>query len=101
MASSDDVMVPDQSMPGMSGAEFLRWAKDIYTESVCMILSGNVDLPAAIVAVNDDAITRFLLKPWEVGNLEAYRGSHSIQGVGRRQPAPPVNAGKRDQDGRH
>jgi FixJ family two-component response regulator len=56
-------MVPDQSMPGMSGAEFLRRAKDIYTESVCMILSGKVDFPAAIVAVNDDAITRFLLKP--------------------------------------
>jgi response regulator RpfG family c-di-GMP phosphodiesterase len=67
-----DVIVSDQSMPGMSGVEFLRRAKDIYPESVRMILSGDVDLPVAITAVNDGAISRLLLKALDEGNLGKY-----------------------------
>ncbi|MBV6325462.1 EAL domain-containing protein [Duganella violaceipulchra] len=64
-----DVIVSDQNMPGMSGVEFLRLAKDIYPESVRMLLSGNVDLPIAIAAVNEGAITRLLRKSYDEGNL--------------------------------
>jgi diguanylate cyclase (GGDEF)-like protein/PAS domain S-box-containing protein len=67
-----DVIVSDQSMPGMSGVEFLRRAKDIYPESVRMILSGDVDLPVAITAVNDGAISRLLLKALDEENLGKY-----------------------------
>jgi FixJ family two-component response regulator len=59
-------------MPGMSGVEFLRRAKDIYPESVRMILLGDVDLPVAITAVNDGAISRLLLKALDEENLGKY-----------------------------
>jgi DNA-binding NtrC family response regulator len=56
----------------MSGVEFLRRAKDIYPESVRMILLGDVDLPVAITAVNDGAISRLLLKALDEENLGKY-----------------------------
>lgn len=49
----------------MTGVEFLRRAKDIFPESARMILSGRVDLQMAIDAINDGAISRLLLKPWD------------------------------------
>lgn len=64
-----DVIVADQKMPGMTGVEFLRRAKGIYPESVRMVLSGNVDLDIMIRAVNDGAITRLFLKPWDEQDL--------------------------------
>ena len=77
-----DVIVSDQNMPGMSGVEFLRRAKDMYPESIRIILSGNVDLPVAIAAVNDGAIARLLLKPWDSENLYEYI-EQAIRGKGR------------------
>jgi FixJ family two-component response regulator len=46
--------------------------RTIYPESVRMILSGDVDLPVAIAAVNDGAISRLLLKALDEGNLGKY-----------------------------
>jgi FixJ family two-component response regulator len=37
-----------------------------------MILSGDVDLPVAIAAVNEGAIARLLLKSLDEGNLGKY-----------------------------
>ncbi|RFP10949.1 EAL domain-containing protein [Duganella sp. BJB488] len=64
-----DIIVSDQSMPGMSGVEFLRRAKEIYPESVRMILSGDVDIDVVIDAVNEGAIARIFLKPWDEQHL--------------------------------
>lgn len=64
-----DAIVSDQSMVGMSGIEFLSRARDIYPDSVRMILSGNIDVPAAIAAVNIGAVARLFLKPWDEGKL--------------------------------
>ncbi len=64
-----DVIVSDQSMPGMSGVEFLRRAKVLYPASVRMVLSGQLDLDAVIGAVNDGAVAHLLMKPWDDRNL--------------------------------
>jgi hypothetical protein len=47
----------------MNGAEFLAEARRIAPDTVRMILSGQSDLDAAIAAVNDGRIFRFLTKP--------------------------------------
>ena len=39
-----DVIVSDQRMPGMTGVEFLRRAKELYPETVRMVLSGYTEL---------------------------------------------------------
>jgi response regulator RpfG family c-di-GMP phosphodiesterase len=57
------VVVSDMRMPGMNGAEFLAEARRLAPDTVRMILSGQSDLDAAIAAVNDGRILRFLIKP--------------------------------------
>jgi DNA-binding NtrC family response regulator len=65
------VVVSDMRMPGMNGAEFLAEARRIAPDTVRMILSGQSDLDAAIAAVNDGRIFRFLTKPCTGDSLRA------------------------------
>jgi diguanylate cyclase (GGDEF)-like protein/PAS domain S-box-containing protein len=70
--SSVDVIVSDQRMPGMTGVEFLRRAKDLYPDTVRMVLSGFTELQSIIDAVNEGAIYKFLTKPWDDERLRAH-----------------------------
>ena len=56
-------VVSDMRMPEMTGVEFLRRVKEISPDSVRIMLSGHADLSAAIAAVNEGSIFRFLTKP--------------------------------------
>ncbi|MBA4174974.1 MAG: hypothetical protein C0505_00200 [Leptothrix sp. (in: Bacteria)] len=67
-----DVIVSDQRMPGMTGVELLRRTKELYPETVRMVLSGYTDLQSIIDAVNEGAIYRFLTKPWDDERLRAH-----------------------------
>ncbi|MDP1827649.1 MAG: response regulator [Archangium sp.] len=58
-----DVVVSDMRMPVMNGAEFLKRARAQQPDAVRMILSGQSDLEAAVNAVNEGNIFRFLFKP--------------------------------------
>jgi diguanylate cyclase (GGDEF)-like protein len=60
-----DVIVSDQRMPGMIGADFLRRAKELYPATVRIMLSGYTELQSVTDAVNDGAIYKFLTKPWD------------------------------------
>lgn len=76
-----DVIVSDQRMPGMTGVEFLRRAKELYPDTVRMVLSGYTELQSIIDAVNEGAIYKFLTKPWDDERLrahiaEAFRQKH-------------------------
>jgi diguanylate cyclase (GGDEF)-like protein/PAS domain S-box-containing protein len=62
---SVDVIVSDQRMPGMTGVEFLRRAKELYPETVRIVLSGYTELQSITDAVNEGAIYKFLTKPWD------------------------------------
>lgn len=60
-----DVIVSDQRMPGMIGADFLRKAKDLYPDTIRIMLSGYTELQSVTDAVNEGAIYKFLTKPWD------------------------------------
>lgn len=60
-----DVIVSDQRMPGMTGVEFLRNVKELYPETVRMVLSGYTELNSVTDAINEGAVFRFLTKPWD------------------------------------
>lgn len=57
------VVVSDMRMPGMNGVELLSRVKDLYPETVRLMLTGNADQETAMEAVNSGQIFRFLTKP--------------------------------------
>jgi response regulator RpfG family c-di-GMP phosphodiesterase len=57
------VIVSDMRMPGMDGAAFLAKSRELAPHAVRILLTGQTDLQAAISAVNDGQIFRFLTKP--------------------------------------
>ena len=65
------VIVTDMRMPGMNGAEFLKRARRIQPHAVRMVLSGEASIDAAIQAVNDGSIYRYLRKPLDREGLVA------------------------------
>lgn len=65
------VIVSDQRMPGMSGTEFLNQVKEMYPDTVRMVLSGFTDLASVTDAINKGAIYKFLTKPWDDEALRA------------------------------
>jgi CheY-like chemotaxis protein len=67
-----DVILSDQRMPGMTGVEFLRRAKELYPATVRMVLSGYTELQSITDAINEGAIYKFLTKPWDDERLRGH-----------------------------
>jgi len=63
------VILCDQRMPVMSGTEFLSKVKEMYPETMRIILSGDTALDAVLDSVNRGAIYRFYTKPWNDAEL--------------------------------
>jgi FixJ family two-component response regulator len=59
------VVISDMRMPGMNGTQFLARLRQEVPDTVRMLLTGYTDLNAAIDAVNEGNIFRFLTKPCE------------------------------------
>lgn len=71
LAGNDiDVVVSDERMPGMTGSEFLSEVRKKWPNTVRMILSGQADLEAAVRAINEGEVYRFLLKPCHPKELQ-------------------------------
>jgi len=64
-----EVVVADYYMPPMLGPEFLLEVRRCAPSVVRMILTGKPDLGAVVAAVQDGAVHRFLLKPWNDDEL--------------------------------
>jgi CheY-like chemotaxis protein len=63
------VIVSDMRMPGMDGAAFLARSRAPAPDAVRMLLTGHTEIDAAIAAVNEGQIFRFLTKPCAPGPL--------------------------------
>jgi DNA-binding NtrC family response regulator len=59
------VLVSDQRMPQMSGAQLLAEAREIAPNTLRVLLTGYSDLDAAVDALNNGGIFRYLTKPWD------------------------------------
>jgi response regulator RpfG family c-di-GMP phosphodiesterase len=57
------VVVSDMRMPQMNGATLLSKVRSLYPNVVRILLTGQTDTQAAITAVNEGQIYRFLTKP--------------------------------------
>jgi response regulator RpfG family c-di-GMP phosphodiesterase len=65
------VVVSDMRMPVMSGSQFLAQAKMLAPDTVRMLLTGYTDIDAAMAAINEGNIFRFLTKPCSKETLTA------------------------------
>jgi putative two-component system response regulator len=65
------VIVSDNLMPGMKGIEFLQHAKRIAPDSVRIMLTGHGDMQAAMDAINQGEVYKFITKPWDSNELRA------------------------------
>ncbi len=58
------LVISDEQMPGMTGTEFLATLKNLFPETVRIMLTGHASIEAAMKAVNSGEIYRFFSKPW-------------------------------------
>ncbi|MEO8016993.1 MAG: response regulator [Pseudomonadota bacterium] len=71
LAGNDiDVVVSDERMPGMTGSQLLTEVRKKWPNTIRMILSGQADLEAAVRAINEGEVYRFLLKPCHPKELQ-------------------------------
>jgi signal transduction histidine kinase len=64
------VIISDQRMPGMNGAEFFGKVKSEHPDAVRLLLTGYADIQAVIAAINDGNIYRYIVKPWDPVELD-------------------------------
>lgn len=58
------VLLADQRMPEMNGVELCTRARDVQPEAVRIIITAYADIHAAIDAINQGQVSRYLVKPW-------------------------------------
>jgi len=58
------VILCDQRMPVMNGTEFLSKVKEMYPDTIRIILSGYTGVETVLDSINRGAIYRFYTKPW-------------------------------------
>lgn len=107
-----DVVISDERMPGMQGSEFLAVVRKQYPDTVRIILTGHASVEAAIRAINESEIFRFLTKPANSQDLHkavkdalAHKGHKKgsdqddslLQNLEKQ--APGITQVKRDDDG--
>ncbi len=96
-----DVIVSDQRMPGMTGIELLRAARELNPHAMRILLTGYSDLNAIIGSINEGEIFRFVNKPWSNEDLSttvaravsAARTSAAVAAKPGDGPAPQLSTG--------
>jgi DNA-binding NarL/FixJ family response regulator len=73
-----DVVVADEKMPNMGGAEFLAVVRRDFPATVRIILTGHASVSSAVRAINEGSVYRYLLKPFPASAL----GEIIRQGLG-------------------
>ncbi len=61
--SGTAVVISDMRMPGMDGATFLTKVRELWPDATRLLLTGEPGRDAAVAAVNEGQIFRFLTKP--------------------------------------
>ncbi|MCS6915784.1 MAG: ATP-binding protein [Myxococcales bacterium] len=81
------VLITDQRMPGLGGAELCEQVRLSHPDTVRMLVTAYSDLNAAVDAINRGHVSRYLRKPWNPDELlaalreaaEFYRLTKTVQ----------------------
>ena len=63
------LVISDQRMPSMTGVELLQKVRELYPDTVKILLTGHLEIETAVAAINKGEVYRYLLKPWEKDEL--------------------------------
>ncbi|MDD2883778.1 MAG: ATPase, T2SS/T4P/T4SS family [Dechloromonas sp.] len=63
------LVISDFLMPGMDGARFLREVKSRSPDTLRIMLTGHANTDAVMGAINEGAVYKFILKPWNDDDL--------------------------------
>ena len=66
------LLLADHRMPGMTGVDFLEHAMDLVPDAKRVLLTAYADTDAAIRAINDVDLDRYLVKPWDPPEVNLY-----------------------------
>lgn len=63
------VIMTDQRMPAMTGAELMENVRLTYPDAVRIIFTGYADTRAVVDAINSGELYRYITKPWDPDDL--------------------------------
>jgi thioredoxin reductase (NADPH) len=78
--SKTALLLADHRMPAMTGVEFLEQAMDVVPDAKRVLLTAYADTDAAIRAINDVDLDRYLLKPWDPPEDKLYPALDELLG---------------------
>ncbi len=64
------IVISDQRMPKMTGVELFEQIKDLYPDTIRMVLTGYSDMQAIIDAINKGNVYQYITKPWKADELK-------------------------------
>ncbi|WP_020651067.1 response regulator [Solimonas variicoloris] len=90
-----DVVVSDQRMPLMRGADLLKQVRARSPHTMRILLTGYSELDAVVASVNEGEIFRFVNKPWDAEDLrqtvrQAAEIAGSLHAAGAAAPPQPL-----------
>ena len=63
------LVISDFMMPGLNGAQFLHEVKKRSPDTIRIMLTGHANTDAVMGAINEGAVYKFILKPWNDDDL--------------------------------
>ncbi|MFW6142565.1 MAG: response regulator [Candidatus Saliniplasma sp.] len=71
-----DLILSDHKMPGMTGVELLKKAREISPDTLRILITGYRDLSIAKQAINKANVHEYIEKPWENEELRSVINEH-------------------------
>jgi two-component system probable response regulator PhcQ len=68
-SESVDIVLSDMDMPGMTGLDLMVRLRRNHPAVVRLLLTGRGTLAAAVGAINEGEVYRFMTKPWDIDEL--------------------------------